>query len=142
MKMVTPRNLSSTLEQLTYIPDGSHFRGEPVFPGEWGTPENREARRKGEFSEIRLTLSSYPLDADDWPRVGAKRVKVFQSTVIQLPVSLKDFLYHVKTLCYDMARHEADEWLRFAGERVCDPHAHERGQPTPAEGKSTQESKP
>jgi hypothetical protein len=37
-------------------------------------------------------------------------------------------LSYLRSVCHDLEMHESDEWFRYKGEMVFDPHAWERGE--------------
>lgn len=69
---------------------------------------------------LRIQATAYPIDADNVP----KRIKVVVvPSVLALPTTKVELLDHVRRLLHEAETHEADEWFRFGGERVYDPHA-------------------
>lgn len=72
-----------------------------------------------------IHVVGYPKSVKHYPYC-AQRVKVRLSSVQCLPTKLEAVLSMVRELVRDYELHEVDEWLRFAGTHVNDPHAADR----------------
>lgn len=71
---------------------------------------------------LRVQIVSRPLDACQWPHIGPGRVRITMDGIRDLPAPIYDALLFVREMVHAFEKHEADEWLRFAGELVHNPH--------------------